>query len=84
MTKLNNYGDFMAKIKGKDLDDLSTWNEKELRKLKINLNNRIQTLQQSVKPKELPDSNPLSGLGIEESKSLLERVFKAEKKLSRD
>lgn len=73
----------MAKIKGKDLNDLSSWNEKELRKLKINLNNRVQTLDQSVKAKELPESNPLSGLGIEECKKLLGEVFSAEKKLSK-
>lgn len=73
----------MAKIKGKDLDNLSSWNEKELRKLKINLNNRMQTLQSSVKAKELPESNPLYGLGSEECKSLLDKVFKAEKILSK-
>lgn len=73
----------MAKIKGKDLNDLSSWNEKELRKLKINLNNRIQTLSLSVKAKELPESNPLYGLGSEECKSLLGKVFGAEKVLSK-
>lgn len=72
----------MAAIKGKDLSELGDWNEKELRKLKINLNNRIQTLETSVKAKELKDSNPLSGLGVEECKSLLNDVYKAEKVLA--
>lgn len=74
----------MAVIKGKDLGKLNEWNEKELRKLKINLNNRVQTLEQSVKSKELKENNPLSGLGIEECKSLLEKVFRAEKALSQN
>ena len=74
----------MAKIKGKDLSNLATWDQKELRKLKINLNNRVQTLEASVKVKELPESNPLFGLGSEECKSLLERVYKAEKKITKN
>lgn len=71
----------MAVIKGKDLSKLEDWNDKELRKLKINLNNRIQTFQNSAKPKELPKSNPLFGLGEEECKNLLKEVQKAEKNL---
>lgn len=71
----------MATIKGKDLNNLSDWNEKELRKLKINLNNRLQTFQFSPKAKDLPKSNPLFGLGVEECKQLLEEVKKAEKNL---
>lgn len=71
----------MAKIKGKDLNNLSDWNDKELRKLKINLNNRLQTFQSSPKAKELPKSNPLFGFGEEECKQLLEDVKKAERDL---
>ena len=71
----------MAKIKGKDLSNLKDWNDKELRKLKINLNNRLQTFQSSPKAKDLPKSNPLFGLGEDECKSLLEAVKKAEREL---
>lgn len=73
----------MAVIKGKDLSDLSGWNEKELRKLKINLSNRIQTLDLSPKAKDLPASNPLFGFGMYECKSLLQSVLEAEKKLKK-
>ena len=72
----------MAVIKGKDLNDLSGWTDKELRKLKINLNNRIQTLTLSSKASELKESHPLAGLGIEECQSLLRSVSAAEKKLN--
>jgi hypothetical protein len=71
----------MAVIKGKDLTKLEDWNDKELRKLRINLNNRIQTFQFSAKAKDLPKSNPLYGMGEEECKSLLEAVKKAEREL---
>lgn len=71
----------MATIKGKDLNNLNDWNEKELRKLKINLNNRLQTFQFSQKAKDLPKSNPLFGLGEDECKKLLEEVKKAERNL---
>lgn len=71
----------MATIKGKDLNKLQDWNEKELRKLKINLNNRLQTFQFSQKAKDLPKSNPLFGLGEDECKQLLEEVKKAERNL---
>ena len=71
----------MATIKGKDLNNLQDWNEKELRKLKINLNNRLQTFQFSQKTKDLPKSNPLFGLGEDECKQLLEEVKKAERNL---
>ena len=73
----------MAVIKGKDLQDLSSWNDKELRKLKINLNNRIQTLEIKPKAKDLSESNPLYGFGIDECKSLLNNVTKAERELSK-
>jgi hypothetical protein len=71
----------MAVIKGKDLTKLEEWNDKELRKLKINLNNRIQSYKNSAKPKELPKSNPLFGLGEAECEELLREVQKAEKNL---
>ncbi len=74
----------MAVIKGKDLSDLSGWNDKELRKLKINLSNRIQTFDLSPKAKDLPASNPLFGFGVEQCQSLLRNVCAAEKKLKKD
>lgn len=74
----------MAVIKNKDLTQLSDWNEKELRKLKINLSNRIQTFDLSPKAKDLPKSNPLYGFGVEQCKSLLQNVYAAEKQLKKD
>lgn len=71
----------MAVIKGKDLTKLENWNDKELRKLKINLNNRIQSFQFSTKLKELPKSNPLFGMGEEECINLLENVKNAQRGL---
>ena len=73
----------MAVIKGKDLKDLSSWNDKELRKLKINLNNRIQTLGIKPKAKELSESNPLHGFGIDQCRTLLTNVMKAERDLAK-
>lgn len=70
----------MANIKDKNLNDLSDWNLKELRKLKINLKNRIEKLKVSEKS-ELQKSNPLFGKDINECESLLEDIRKAEKKL---
>lgn len=71
----------MAVIKGKNLNDLSDWNDKELRKLKISLNNRIKSFEAAGKPKELPESNPLYGIGEERCRELLEDIRKAEKNL---
>lgn len=71
----------MAVIKDKNLNDLSGWNDKELRKLKINLNNRIKAFEAAGKPKELPKSNPLHGIGEERCRELLEDIRKAEKNL---
>lgn len=71
----------MAVIKGKNLNDLSDWNDKELRKLKINVNNRIKSFEASEKAKELPKNNPLYGIGLERCRELLEDIRKAEKNL---
>lgn len=71
----------MADIKLKDKNKLETWNAKELRKLKITLNNRISTLENSSKPKELTAKHPLFEMGAEECKNLLKEVLKAEKNL---
>lgn len=70
----------MATIKDKNLNDLSDWNLKELRKLKINIKNRIETLKVNEK-KELQKSNPLFGMGIDECEALLLEIKRAEKNL---
>jgi hypothetical protein len=64
---------FIFWIKMKDLKTLDTWNLKQLRNLRINLNNRIQTFQNSPKAKELQASHVL-----------LEEVKRTEKKLTRE
>lgn len=71
----------MADIKLKNIRDLTAWNDKELRKLKITINNRISALE-SPTPKDLKPNHPLLGMEITECKDLLSEVFRAEKKLS--
>lgn len=68
----------------KDLKTLDTWNLKQLRNLRINLNNRIQTFQNSPKAKELQASHVLYGKSVEECTALLEEVKRTEKKLTRE
>lgn len=71
----------MANIKIKSVNEIESWNVKELRKLKITVKNRIQTLTYSSKPKTLPDSHPLNGMEVDGCKGLLQKVMKAEKAL---
>ncbi|MBC75647.1 MAG: hypothetical protein CME64_06495 [Halobacteriovoraceae bacterium] len=71
----------MANIRQKSIQELESWNLKELRKLRISVKNRIQSLEFSKKPKELPSSHPLSQMGVEECKNLLQKVQKAERDL---
>jgi len=66
----------------KNLAEMDTWNLKQLRSVRINLNNRIQAYTNSPTPKDLQKSNPLFGLGKEECETLLSKVRKIEKKLS--
>jgi hypothetical protein len=75
---------FIFWIKMKDLKTLDTWNLKQLRNLRINLNNRIQTFQNSPKAKELQASHVLYGKSVEECTALLEEVKRTEKKLTRE
>ncbi len=71
----------MAKINDKDLNDLSTWTMKELRKLKINAKNRISSL--SVNPKsELSNSHILRGMEPGELNDLIVKIHRAEKVLA--
>jgi len=71
----------LADLKTKDISKLETWNAKELRKLRMTINNRIKEFEASSKPKELAKSNPLIDLNLDELKELLENVLKAEKEL---
>lgn len=73
----------MANIKEKDINNLSTWNIKELRKLRINLKNRIESLSLGQKSKELQKSHPLLGKDLGDCKQLLEEVSKAERALTK-
>jgi hypothetical protein len=73
----------MANIKEKDLTDLSTWNMKELRKLKINIKNRLESLNSFRNSnKELQKNNILFGKESGELQTLLTHIAKAEKKLA--
>lgn len=72
----------MANIKDKDINDLSSWNLKELRKLKIMSKNRISALETSSN-KDVSDSHPLKGRGIEEIQELILNIQRAEKALTK-
>lgn len=71
----------MANIKLKSTNDLESWDLKELRKLRITIKNRIESLKSSSKPKPLPETHPLNGMEIDGCQSLLLRVQRAEKNL---
>jgi hypothetical protein len=72
----------MAKIGNKDIKDLSTWDLKELRKLKINVKNRLSSINSRVKStKELPAKNMLAGKEAGELDELLLSIGRAEKAL---
>ena len=71
----------MANIKLKSTDEIETWNIKELRKLRITIKNRIESLKASSKPKELPDTHPLKNLEVDSCERLLAKVLRAEKNL---
>ena len=71
----------MADLKTKDISKLETWNTKELRKLRMTINNRINEFENSSKQKELSKSNPLLDMNVDELKELLGNVLKAERDL---
>lgn len=73
----------MANIRSKDIQDLASWNEKELRKLRITINNRISSLKAGGKAKAMPESHPLKDFELEDCQSLLENVLKAERSLKK-
>ena len=72
-------GSYMANIRNKSINELTTWNQKELRKLKITINNRIEGLSNNSKPKDLPESHPLFQMSVEDCKDLLQKVIREEK-----
>ena len=47
----------------------------------MTIKNRISSLETTSNPKELSKSHPLSNLGIDDCKSVLAKVVKAEKNL---
>ena len=71
----------MANIKAKSLNELKTWNVKELRKLRMTLKNRIESFKASAKPKDLASSHLLYDYSLEQCQELLEKVLNTEKEL---
>ncbi len=67
----------------KDFNDLEQWSPKELRKLRMNLNNRLESFKNSEKAKELASSHMLHGLERGECEELLQKVKQVEKKLAK-
>lgn len=60
---------------------LNEMSQKELRGLRIKLNNRINSLKSFGKPKELQKSHVLYGLELGECEQLLTEVKRAERDL---
>lgn len=69
----------MANIKLKSINSLETWTTKELRKLRMTLRNRIESLKTDSKVKDLPAGHPLKDLSLEGCLELLDKVQRAEK-----
>ena len=65
----------------KKLEDMPNFDLKELRGLRIKLNNRIKSLESFGKPKDLQPSHILFGKELQECKELLDEVKRFEKKL---
>ena len=73
----------MAKLKGKDINDLSDWNEKELRKLRIMIKNRLNSIEFKPNAPDLPSGNPITGLGPSQLNKLLQDCLQAEAALKK-
>jgi hypothetical protein len=71
----------MANIKSKDLTNLESWNAKELRKLKITINNRLDSFKDNPQGKDLSPSHPLHQVDEGQCRSILQDIIRAEKKL---
>ena len=70
----------MAKIGDKDINNLTDWNMKELRKLRISANNRIEKLKLSPKS-ELDEKHMFYGMEVGELEELILEVHRAQKHL---
>ena len=71
----------MAKIGDKNIRKLGDWDAKELRKLKINANNRIEAL--SLRPNaKMSEKHVLAGLETGQLKELVLEIRRAEKSLA--
>ncbi|MBF0299570.1 MAG: hypothetical protein HQK51_12670 [Oligoflexia bacterium] len=62
-------------------NDLPTRTAKELRKLRMNLNNRIESFKKDDNAKELAKSHMLHGLNHKECVELLLKIKQVEKNL---
>ena len=71
----------MANIRLKNIKELSSWNEKELRKLRMTVRNRISSFESASQAKELPEAHPLSGMSVTECNQLLDQIISTEKNL---
>lgn len=71
----------LAKINDKNINDLSTWTMKELRKLKINSKNRMTSLEANPKS-ALSKSHILFDLEAGELKELILEIHRAQKVLA--
>ncbi|MBA2406230.1 MAG: hypothetical protein H0V66_15750 [Bdellovibrionales bacterium] len=62
----------------KDYSDLKVFNDKKLRTIRNNINNRLVSFKSNSEKslKALPPSHMLHGLDEAQCKALLERVFK--------
>lgn len=63
----------------RDYSKLEEFTAKELRKVKMNLNNRLESFKKSDDPKELSKSHMLHGMSQNDCEKLLTRITKLEK-----
>jgi len=78
------YGNFMANIKLKNINNLETWEPKELRKLRMVTKNRISYFEDPKIEKKLASNHPLYGMEITECKALLKKIISTENKNSKE
>ncbi len=71
----------MANIKLKNVNELEAWTQKELRKLRMVIRNRISAFETSGGPKDLEKGHPLYGLDMGQCQELLQKVQSQEAKL---
>lgn len=79
--KNHKQGYSMAKIGDKNIESLGDWDAKELRKLKINVNNRIEALSLNSKAK-ISEKHMLADMQPGELKELFLEIRRAEKALA--